>query len=119
MSFEIVNATEDATFVSPKALAEMFHVTLEEVAGMTGIPKTSLQRPDRFKNIKTQIKLKDTLEIIRMITPWAGSTLQAYAWYRSEPIPAFGNITIESVVKLGMATQAKNYIQSIALGGYA
>ena len=70
MTFEILNPTEDTSFVSPKAMAEMFHVTLEEVAGMTGIPKTSLQRPDRFKNIKTQIKLKDTLEIIRMITPW-------------------------------------------------
>jgi hypothetical protein len=105
--------------ISPTAIANVFHITVEEVAGMTGIPKASLKRSDRFKSVKTQVKLKNALDIIALVTPWSGSELQAYAWYRSEPIPALGNITAESAVKMGQAQSVRDYIEGIALGGYA
>lgn len=105
--------------ISPSALAKTLHITVDEVAGMTGVPKASLKRSDRSRSVKTQGKLRETLEIISLVTPWAGSELQAYAWYRSEPIPALGYITAENAVKIGQAEAVREYIDSIALGGYA
>ncbi len=105
--------------ISPAEMAKVFHITIDEVAGMTGIPKASLKRADRSSSVKTQVKLKDTLEIIKLAIPWAGSELQAYAWYRSELIPALGDITAESAVKMGYAQSVRDYIEAISLGGYA
>ena len=41
------------------------------------------------------------LEIVARVTDWAGGERQAMAWYRAEPIPAFGGRTAESLVKDG------------------
>jgi hypothetical protein len=110
---------DENNMISPAHMAKVFHITLAEVAGMTGISKDSLKRTDRSNSVKVQVKLKDTLEIMKLLTPWAGSELQAYAWYRSEPIPALGNITAENAVKMGYAQAVRNYIDAIAVGGYA
>jgi hypothetical protein len=45
--------------------------------------------------------------------------MQAYAWYRSEPIPSFGDLTAEDLVKRGMSEAVIEYIARIAEGGYA
>ncbi|MBT4451256.1 MAG: DUF2384 domain-containing protein, partial [Gammaproteobacteria bacterium] len=45
--------------------------------------------------------------------------MQAYAWFRSEPIPSFGDLTAEDLVKRGMAESVLEYIGRIAEGGYA
>ena len=50
---------------------------------------------------------------------WAGGPLQAMAWYRAEPIPAFGGRTAESLVKDGKAAAVRDYLDSVALGGFA
>jgi hypothetical protein len=105
--------------VSPAAMAEALHITVDEVAGMIGISSASLKRADRRFNVKTQTKLKDMLNIINLVTPWAGSELQAYAWYRSTLIPALGNITAETAVKMGHSQAVRDYLETISLGGYA
>jgi hypothetical protein len=44
---------------------------------------------------------------------------QAFAWYRAQPIPSFGDQTPEDLVKEGRAEAVKAYIGRIAVGGYA
>ena len=39
------------------------------------------------------------LEIISRVTDWAGGKEQAMAWYRAQPLPAFGGRTAEALVK--------------------
>jgi hypothetical protein len=51
--------------------------------------------------------------------PWCASVLIAFAWYRSQPIPAFGDQTAENLVLHGRTTHVLDYLEGIALGGYA
>ena len=63
--------------------------------------------------------LHDVAEIINRVLPWAGSVPQAFAWYRAQPIPSFGDRTPEDLVKEGKAEAVKAYLSRIAIGGYA
>ena len=59
------------------------------------------------------------VEIINRVRPWAGSVQQAFAWYRSQPLPSFGDQTAEDLVKQGRAEAVKTYLSRLAVGGYA
>jgi hypothetical protein len=59
------------------------------------------------------------VEIINRVLPWCGSVQQAFAWYCSQPIPAFGDQTPESLVRQGRAGHVLDYLGGITLGGYA
>ena len=48
-----------------------------------------------------------------------GLSVQAMAWYRAEPIPAFGGRTAEALVKSGSAAAVRDYLDHLATGGYA
>ena len=61
----------------------------------------------------------DEGDIIRRVAKWAGGRDEAYSWYRAEPIPAFGDRTPESIVKSGHAGALLDYLDSIAIGGFA
>jgi hypothetical protein len=58
-------------------------------------------------------------EILARVQTWAGGPKEAGRWYRSQPIAAFGDRTAESLVKSGQAEALRDYLDSIALGGYA
>ena len=48
----------------------------------------------------TQARLRDVIEILGRVRPWAGgSPQQAFAWYRSQPLPSLGDQTAEALVK--------------------
>jgi hypothetical protein len=70
-------------------------------------------------NAKARRDAADSAKIIERITPWAGSSDQASAWYRSQPIPAFGNRTAEALVRAGKSGLVHEYLDSIAIGGFA
>jgi hypothetical protein len=58
-------------------------------------------------------------EILASVQGWAGSREAALAWYQSTPIPSFGGLTAEDLVKQGRAEDLKHYVRRIADGGYA
>ncbi|MEX6504919.1 antitoxin Xre/MbcA/ParS toxin-binding domain-containing protein [Jiella sp. M17.18] len=58
-------------------------------------------------------------EILHRIETWAGGPAQAVAWYRSEPLPEFGDRTAESLVNEGRAAQVRDYLDHVAVGGFA
>lgn len=59
------------------------------------------------------------LEIIGRVEGWAGGRTQAMAWYRAEPIPAFGGRTAEAPVKSGQASAVRDYLDHLVTGGHA
>jgi hypothetical protein len=59
------------------------------------------------------------LEIISRVTDWAGGKEQAMAWYRAQPLPAFGGRTAEALVKEGKAAAVRDYLDHMAVGGFA
>ena len=59
------------------------------------------------------------LEIISRVTQWAGGKEQAMAWYRAQPIAAFGGRTAEALVKDDKAGAVRDYLDHLAVGGFA
>lgn len=59
------------------------------------------------------------LEIVARVSSWAGGSIQAMAWYRAQPIPAFGGRTAESLMKEGKAAAVRDYLDGVALGSFA
>jgi hypothetical protein len=94
-------------------------ISKRELAESAGVPAGNLNRKARANSAQTQNRLLETAEILNRITPWAGGVRQAFAWYRSEPLPEFGGRTAESLVKSGKAVAVRDYLDHVALGGFA
>lgn len=87
--------------VSPDRLSGRLKITTAELAAALGLSRDSVSRRDRITSITTQQRLRDMVEIIDPIVHWMGSELAAFAWYRSQPLPSFGDLTAEDFVRAG------------------
>jgi hypothetical protein len=107
-------------------------VKLETAASQLGMSSAQLLETAGVKSRKlrsgvtltklgktAQARLQEMLEIVSRISLWAGGKEQAVAWYRAEPIPAFGSRTAESLVKEGKAAAVRDYLDHVATGGFA
>jgi len=110
---------DEQGFVNPKSIASVFHTTIKEVAQLTGLSVEAVSKKDRAHSKSSQKRLRDMVMILNRATLWCGTPFQAYAWYRSEPIPSFGDLTAEALVKQGKADLVMNYLDRIAEGGFA
>jgi hypothetical protein len=106
-------------FVAPKGLSGELRITKGELAVAAGLSRDAVSKTARLKAGPTQARLRDVAEIINRVLPWAGSAPQAFAWYRSQPLPSFGDRTAEDLVKEGRAEAVKAYLSRISVGGYA
>jgi Protein of unknown function (DUF2384) len=100
-------------------VAEAFSMSKAQLAETAGLAREVLQKASRRGGPKAQSRVREMLEIISMVQAWAGGSAQAMAWYRAEPIPAFGGRTAEALVKSGQATAVREYLDHLATGGYA
>jgi hypothetical protein len=104
--------------VAIERAVEELRMSKARLAETFGIAPVTLQRKARAAAPKTQRRLLEGLEIIRRVSDWAGGPVQAMAWYRAEPIPAFGGRTAEALVKDGKAAAVRDYLDRVALGGF-
>lgn len=100
-------------------LAERLGINKRELALTAGLSPATLQRKTRAGAPATTARLNEMAEIIHRVAEWSGGERRAFAWYRSEPIPAFGGRTAESLVKSGKASAVRDYLDHLALGGFA
>ena len=105
--------------VAVDRVIKSFGFSKAQLAETAGLSVETLYRPDRKAAPKTQARLKEMLEIVSRVADWAGGKDQAMAWYRAEPIAAFGGRTAESLVKDGKATAVRDYLDHVALGGFS
>jgi uncharacterized protein (DUF2384 family) len=105
--------------VAIERMSEELRMSKARLAETFGIAPETLQRKARAAAPKTQSRLLEGLEIVNRVSKWAGGAVQAMAWYRAEPIPAFGGRTAESLVKDGKAAAVRDYLDRVALGGFA
>jgi hypothetical protein len=99
--------------------AEAFSMSKAQLAETAGLAREVFQKASRRDGPKAQSRVREMLEIINLVQGWAGSPAQAMAWYRAEPIPAFGGRTAEALVKTGAAGAVRDYVDHLATGGYA
>jgi hypothetical protein len=100
-------------------VAQSLGMSKAQLAETAGLSVETLYRADRAGSAKTQSRLKEVLEIVGRVSDWAGGKDQAMAWYRAEPLPEFGGRTAESLVKDGKAAAVRDYLDHVALGGFA
>ncbi|MFC5991957.1 MbcA/ParS/Xre antitoxin family protein [Limoniibacter endophyticus] len=100
-------------------VADAFGMSKGQLAETIGVAQETLHRAARAHAPRTQQRALEMLEIVGRIADWAGGEKQAMAWYRSEPIPAFGGRTAEALVKDGKASAVRDYLDHIATGGFA
>ena len=105
--------------VSADRLSTVLHITKSELALAAGLSRDAVSKTARRSSVATQSRLRDMSEIINRVIPWAGSELAAYAWYRSQPLPSFGDATAEELVRQGRAESVRAYLGRIAAGGFA
>lgn len=105
--------------VDVDTVARTFGLTKASLAHSLGFAEDTLQRFSRAHAPKTQARLREFLEIIQRIEPWAGGPLQAIGWYRGYAIPALGDQTAEALVQHDDAALVRAYLDGFAAGGFA
>jgi Protein of unknown function (DUF2384) len=70
-------------------------------------------------HISGQHSARRALKIVGLVSAWAGGEHQAMAWYRAQPISAFGGRTAESLVKAVQARALRDYLDGLSTGGFA
>lgn len=113
-----VSLLSDAV-IGADEVADIFGISKSQLAETVGMNRETFYKHARSEAPKTQTRLREMLEILNRVSAWAGGRHQAMAWYRAQPIAAFGGRTAESLVKSGQATMLRDYLDHIALGGYA
>ena len=109
---------EDQVF-SPVLIASELRTTKAEIAGTLGLGRDAFSRASRIRARKTQVRLRQMLEILNRVEEQTGSPLAAYAWFRAEPLPGFGGATADSLMREGKADQVHAYLDRVVAGGYA
>ena len=109
---------DDKAF-SPTLIAAALRTTKSEIAGTLGLGKDAFSRTSRVRARKTQVRLRQMMELLNRVEAATGSPLAAYAWFRSEPLPGFGGATPDLLVREGRADDVRAYLDRIMAGGYA
>jgi hypothetical protein len=105
--------------VDVDAVVAAFGLTKASLAKSLGFAEDTLHRFSRAAAPKTQHRLREFLEILARVEPWAGGPLQALAWYRGQGIPALGEATAEALVRQDQAHVVRAWLDAYAAGAYA
>jgi len=96
-----------------------FGMTRGQLAETAGLARDTLQKAARREAPRTQARMTEMLEILSRVETWAGGRPQAMAWYRAQPLAPLDGRTAEALVKSGKAALVRDYLDHIALGGFA
>ena len=109
----------DDGYVAPKELARVLHITQRELANIAGLRRDAVSKRSRVRSLATQKRLRETLEILNRVSAWCGGPGRALAWFRSQPLPSFGDLTAEELLKAGRGDALRAYLTRVSQGGYA
>lgn len=105
--------------VNVSQMADAFRMSKPQLAETAGLSAATLSKSDRSAGTKAQGRMTEMIEILSRVHEWAGGDARAMAWYRSQPIPALDGRTPEALVKSGQAAAVRDYLDHMALGGFA
>lgn len=100
-------------------VADTFRMTKGQLAETIGLGVATMSKSERRTAPRAQSRVRELLEILSRVREWAGGEAQAMAWYRAQPIPALDGRTPEALVKAGEAGAVRDYLDHLALGGFA
>ena len=114
---ETTTLTEDGVF-SPALIADQLHTHRYELASTLGVKDEALTRTAPIQSKKIQTLLRGMLEILSRVETRTRSLLVAYAWYRGVPIPGFGGMTADRLVREGQIDSVRLYLDQADDGGF-
>jgi hypothetical protein len=115
----IAGFIDEAGRVVVQRIADSFGMSKGQLAETVGLGRETFHKAARMNAAKTQSRIREMLEIVSRVAAWAGGKDQAMAWYRAQPIAAFGDRTAEALVKSGQAAALRDYLDQLAMGGFA
>lgn len=115
----IASFLDESGVVMVDRVTSSFGMSRVQLAETVGLGRQAFHKVARTRTAKTQSRMREMLEIVSRVSDWAGGKDHAMAWYRAQPIAAFGGRTAESLVKSGKASAVRDYLDHIALGGFA
>ena len=115
---QVAKFVEDQIF-SPALIADELRTTKRELAGTLGLGSDAFTRATRIRARKSQMRLREMVEIMNRIEPELDSPIAAYAWFRSARLPGFGGATPHMLVRDGKGQHVHAYLDRTAAGGYA
>jgi len=119
MSSQFDGMTNKKGDVMPDALIEELHITKQEFATAIGLRYEALIRIDCHDSKAAQQRIREVIDTLKHIEPWAGSLRAAWSWYRSYAISALGGLTAEQLILQGRSDDLQEYLSYIAENGYA
>lgn len=114
----MIALADDGQFI-PARIATELRTTSDEIARTVGLGKDAVQRRDRVRSDKTQRRLRAMVEVLNKVEPRFGSSMIAYAWYRSEPLPGFSGRTAMQLVRDGRVDDVLDYVDAVDAGVHA
>lgn len=112
------NLIRDELF-APELIAATYRTTKAEITETLGLASDALMRRQRIEAPKTQMRLREMVEILTRVRGTLGSNLAAYAWYRAEPLPGFGGQTASQLVREGRAGEVHAFLDAASVGAFA
>jgi hypothetical protein len=109
----------DDGFIDPYLIANYFHTTIEYVSFLISLDFNILKNNHRSREHKCPSRLQAVIKIISKLTLWTNSDQLSYAWYRSEPVPAFGGLTAEHIVRQHNIEIEERYIEHLVADSFA
>jgi hypothetical protein len=103
----------------PRRIAASLLTNADDLARTAGLGKDAIQRAARVRQPRIQKRLRELVEVIHKVQPRFGSSLVAYAWFRSEPLPGFSGQTAMQLVQAGRAHDVLDYIDALDAGLHA
>ena len=110
---------EGGSAINAGRVADVYRMSKQQLAETIGLSTATISKGDRQSSPKAQMRMTEMIEILARVQDWAGSDAQAMAWYRSQAIPALDGRTAEALVKGGEAAAVRDYLDVMALGGFA
>ena len=114
-----MDAADAGRSLSPIVVSDRLKVTTGELALTLGLAQDALSKKSYLASYSIQQRLRDFVAILKRATPWAGSEHASFAWYRSQPLPSFGDQTAEDLLKAGRAEAVIRYLDRTGSGGFA
>ena len=65
------------------------------------------------------VAAREAADVLARIQAVAGGEAEALAWYHDQPIPALGGRTVETLVRMGQGAAVRQYLDTLATGGFA
>lgn len=114
-----IEAFQTKGFFDPRLIAKQLLTSSEDVAYTAGLGKDAVQRGARVLAPKTQRRLRELVEVLNKIEPRFSSSLMAYAWIRSQPLPGLSGMTPMQLIQDGRAAEVLEYVDAVDAGVYA